>query len=592
MSQGKKEYLLQLSIGPVQEFIAAARRTRDLWFGSHMLSEISKAAAKSIKESGAELIFPNPLHDEDLDEESSLNVANVILAKVSESCEEPDVLALRAKEAAQARFEKFAAEAYKKAERHIESKRWNSQIADVVEFYEAWVELDSSNYKASRQKVARLLAARKNLRDFKVHAGEAGVPKSSLDGLRESVFKSGNEKFKILGVRIKKGEALDTVGLIKRVAGDEYFPSVSRVAVDPWVRGAKPEKLEALKPHCEELVRLGVLSRAKGHEAFPYEGTALLPSRYGDMISDLDDADRALAEELCKEIIRTLGVNAPLEPYFVLLVADGDKMGKAISRIDSPEVHRDFSGSLSEFAGKADEIVKKHSGVCVYTGGDDVLAFLPLDKALRCSRDLHESFGGLMKDYNYLLENSEELTLSVGLSIAHAMEDLEELLAFGRGAEKVAKTGTDGRAEENGMDRNGLAITVRSRGGSPIAVRERWKADGDGSLAGMPLDKRMELWALFFMNGSLPNKFPYELRENAHFYKGWAEDDTLRDALRADAIRIFNRKDVTLSDDEKKEMACYIKSALQTSDDLEKLSSELVAAQWIAFGMKQAKGGK
>lgn len=27
-------YLLAIRIGPVQEFIAAARRTRDLWFGS------------------------------------------------------------------------------------------------------------------------------------------------------------------------------------------------------------------------------------------------------------------------------------------------------------------------------------------------------------------------------------------------------------------------------------------------------------------------------------------------------------------------------------------------------------------------------
>jgi CRISPR-associated protein Cmr2 len=40
------DYLLALSIGPVQNFIAAARRTRDLWFGSHVLSEISKAAAR------------------------------------------------------------------------------------------------------------------------------------------------------------------------------------------------------------------------------------------------------------------------------------------------------------------------------------------------------------------------------------------------------------------------------------------------------------------------------------------------------------------------------------------------------------------
>ena len=33
-------HLLFVHIGPVQEFIAAARKTRDLWFGSWMLSYI------------------------------------------------------------------------------------------------------------------------------------------------------------------------------------------------------------------------------------------------------------------------------------------------------------------------------------------------------------------------------------------------------------------------------------------------------------------------------------------------------------------------------------------------------------------------
>ena len=41
-------HLLGIHIGPVQEFIAAARRSRDLWFGSWLLSELSKAAARGI----------------------------------------------------------------------------------------------------------------------------------------------------------------------------------------------------------------------------------------------------------------------------------------------------------------------------------------------------------------------------------------------------------------------------------------------------------------------------------------------------------------------------------------------------------------
>ena len=36
-------HLLAVSIGPVQEFIAAARKTRDLWYGSALLSDVARA---------------------------------------------------------------------------------------------------------------------------------------------------------------------------------------------------------------------------------------------------------------------------------------------------------------------------------------------------------------------------------------------------------------------------------------------------------------------------------------------------------------------------------------------------------------------
>src|SRR6266566_344232 len=75
------QYLFLVSIGPVQDFIASARRTRDLWFGSWLLSELSKAAAQEIvnASAGNSLIFPAP-HDENLlQPDSQLNVANKIV---------------------------------------------------------------------------------------------------------------------------------------------------------------------------------------------------------------------------------------------------------------------------------------------------------------------------------------------------------------------------------------------------------------------------------------------------------------------------------------------------------------------------------
>src|SRR5690606_34165073 len=51
-------HLLLVTLGPVQEFIAQARRTRDLWYGSHLLPELGRAAARALADGGADLIFP------------------------------------------------------------------------------------------------------------------------------------------------------------------------------------------------------------------------------------------------------------------------------------------------------------------------------------------------------------------------------------------------------------------------------------------------------------------------------------------------------------------------------------------------------
>lgn len=598
MSQGAS-WLLQISVGPVQEFIAAARRTRDLWFGSFMLSEISKAAAKAVQDAEAELIFPEP--NGDLSPESDLSVANVILARASGDTEAMNALAERAREAAVARFKEFAAEACKKAERCIVKERWDKQVKDVIEFYSAWTEIGTGEgaYKAARQKVARLLAARKNLRDFLPHEGEFGVPKSSLDGLRESVFRDGKVP-KIAGLRLKEGEALDSVGLIKRIAGDERFPSVSRVAVDPWVRGAKEETLRELRPHCEALVKAGAISRVKGYTTFPYEGTAVMLSRHAAMLAECGEGDKEEAKAACKAIADILSrlrpKDRPQEPYFALLVADGDRMGAAISEIDDIDGHQKFSKTLSEFAGKARDIVRNFHGVCVYTGGDDVLAFLPLDTCLSCARGLHEAFGELLKDYKSI-KDQRSPTLSVGISIGHAMEDLEDLLEFGRGAERIAKKGIGDEASRQGVDRNGLAVVVRSRGSGAVAVREQWRCkDKEGradtlALADVSLDERLHYWARLFSDGAIPNKFPYELRENAAFYTEWDPGDVLKNAVRDDIKRIFRRKDVRLSDEEKKRVEDYIDSRLCGHRDIERFSDELLIAQWIGFGIRQAKGG-
>ena len=51
--------------------------------------------------------------------------------------------------------------------------------------------------------------------------------------------------------------------------------------------------------------------------------------------------------------------------------------------------------------------------VLVYAGGDDVLAFLPVDKCLDCARELRNRFVEILKEYKN--EEGQAPTLSVGI---------------------------------------------------------------------------------------------------------------------------------------------------------------------------------
>ncbi|HAE51365.1 MAG: hypothetical protein CMO30_21230 [Tistrella sp.] len=57
MTGGVMKHVI-LSITPVQEFVGQARRTRDLWAGSYLLSWLSAQAMAAVKEAGGEIVMP------------------------------------------------------------------------------------------------------------------------------------------------------------------------------------------------------------------------------------------------------------------------------------------------------------------------------------------------------------------------------------------------------------------------------------------------------------------------------------------------------------------------------------------------------
>jgi CRISPR-associated protein Cmr2 len=606
-------YLYVLSIGPVQDFIAAARRTRDLWFGSHLLSEISKAAAKSIAKDGGMLIFPaldaGSMDLEPSKDPETFNVANIILAELPD-VKEPSVLDGQAQAAAQKEWEKYAEEARSLAGGAVRQDIWDEQIYDVIDFYSAWVPI-SGKYSDDHGKLMRLLNGRKSIRDFVPSKGRSGVPKSSLDGARESVLKKDSvfPKELALKMRLNDGEQLCAVGLTKRLGGGrETFPSIIRVAADPWIRGIRRTNDESNKDEANKLLDeiVEICQRENGfasgtgrryYKNFPFDGQVLYPSRlarlmkpqlekrggqrsWEDLLTDSDRISlteiRRLVEKLQKNEEGGLGLGEP-GPYVAVLVADGDHMGRVISARESKEDHRKFSKKLAEFAKLAREIIRDNNGVLVYSGGDDILAFLPVDCCLKAARELHKCFGKLLMDFRD--KENKSPTLSVGIAIGHSMETLENLREYGKAAEKDSKK----------PDRNGLAVHLYTRsGGEPIRIREQWDIPGKTCL-----DDRLREWAEMHRMDELPDKAAYDLRELSEDYKGWKDTpkEELSKLISADSQRLLKRKKSGVG--ASSFQVNKIEPLLDGIDSYEKircLADELIMARRLADSIIQAEG--
>ncbi len=231
-------YLTAIAIGPVQDFIAAARRCRDLWCGSQLLSELSKAAAQALQRRDATLIFPAPKDAEELSKDG-FTVVNKLLASV-----ETGNIGAMIEEVRQAVRERLdrAADLRNMKLRGlvVKDKPYRDQLAGFLEFYAAWVPDLPGEYKKSRSRVEELLLRRENLRGShhtRMKRGRANINRR-LDGAREFVIQQRSNR--LYESNLKANEYLDAIGVVKRFGGrSPRFDSTVDVAAVPFVHGAK-----------------------------------------------------------------------------------------------------------------------------------------------------------------------------------------------------------------------------------------------------------------------------------------------------------------------------------------------------------------
>lgn len=605
MSEQSEACLLAISVGPVQDFIAASRKARDLWFGSHLLSDLSRAAAQSLQDDGAELIFPPP---------ASLaqgeSVANKILVSTMSN---PAELAGRAKVAVDQRIETYwnddvATRLTNGLDRAIDGELAAAQRQDFLEWYAAWVPYDPDDYAAARVLVERILAGRKALRDFDRAAGVEGRPKSSLDPARESVLVPDTEQAAELArkMHIKPGETLDAISLIKRLGGENRFVSTARVAIDPFIREAETLETSYVlllslldDAHTLASTELAEEFRPDEHNGlahygvFPYDTQLfydLSPDQalrqldpWKSQIERYDQLSRAVqdfihhAEQFRKSIP---GMGAP-PAYFAVVRADGDRMGKALNTLTSRKAHIAFSERMGAFAGAADDIVAKHYGAMIYSGGDDVLAFLPLDTALPCADALRLKFEAIMREALQDHPGIDLPTLSVGIAIGHFSDHLQHLLQRSGTAERAAK-----------QPRNALAVSFESRsgGGDSRTVVHSWTTN--------PVYSTWAFAIELHRHNALPDGAVYELdRLRREFAAAWqsgvfgSDAGLLHRVLRGEVERILSRKrshhgaqalDAQLRADLLHRLDSEKQDGVATLAELQTLIDELLIARRIA----------
>lgn len=577
----EENHLILIAVGPVQEFIAAARKLRDLWYGSTLLSDLSKSVAGALHAEGCELVFPAlSAGVAELEEGSSLNVANKILA-VCPAGVKPEDVVVKANDAYRKAWLARCSEAQAKFPRslRLNAKRFQQQVEDFGEFYAVWVPL-GDDYPLARRKAEGLLAARKWSRCFIAPTWDgSGLRKSSLDGIRESVFDdTGADR---CDGRVLQGEVLDALGAVKRFGSKApKFEALADIAVIPWLDGVSSLEGGASKINAFRMAVQPVLDAWTSDLGYaPCCNDLFYAHNLEDALIKTGFANHEVGRQ-ARIALRPL-VEALGEPsaYACFLLGDGDHMGRALDELMTVDAHRVFSGELSKFATRAKTIVESHRGGLVYSGGDDVMAYLPLHTAMACADALRLEFATTMR--RACPGAAENPTFSVGLVIVHHADDLGAIRQLAKGAERVAK---------DKAGRNALCVVQDKRGGGKITVFGKW--DNGVGRAGIA-DRLRRLQELYEVSG-LSSRLGYQLRmvsQTCGAKLKWHADGAPSklnpaNASSAEVLRVMGRKqtlDGDLSEDR-------VQEVVRMYESIRSLSDELVIARQLSQAAVLAKG--
>ena len=466
-----KQYLFLFTIGPVQSFIAQARKTQDLYVGSKLLSDLTKKAMEKLKEivQNPEFIFPN----EDIKSKPNRFVATI-------ESDDAEKVGKKLEDFAKAEFKRVAQKALDPLDINYNDDfrdSFDKQINDFLQIY--WVALPLSlndDYPHAYKKLENNLGAIKNVRNFK-QLKETGR-KCSLCGERNILFYRKTSSGKIPAYtpkcaaglkdeyRLNPGEGLCAVCFTKRFYRTSSFPSTAEISAMDWLDNIPNDRKDCYKSLFNNF-----------DEQLYYEENLRKEYlvKYGNFKNEqsLDDAKKQLKELYKIKDNSKIDIGKPPK-YYALIMLDGDNMGRWLSgdflkeKKNLKDFHKKMSEKLGEYANDVSNIIQESKGKLVYSGGDDVLAFVNLKYLFPVMNDLRAEFPKF-EDLGFELTDNQKSSASAGIVIAHYKTPLSEVLSWARRMEEEAKSIDD--------EKNAFTIAVLKRSGEISKTAWKWDLD-------------------------------------------------------------------------------------------------------------------
>lgn len=504
-------HYFHFTLGPVQGFVSQARRTRDFWAGSFILSWLSAVAIQAVKQQKGEVAFPKPdeaymawLIGEGKGKQpiqgSIPNRFKGMVATVDPATFVPEQVI----EAVQAAWKALADKVWDKDLAKVASPAqqaiWDRQIGRFWDM--SWV-------ITANEKDGSVLDKRKNWRTF-TPPDEPGVKCSMMDGWQElsgetspnrkemNVFWNAVRNNGKTGIQsdLAENEALCAIAFVKR-RFSRYFanvdftmpqgwrlkgwsvpsgvPSVAYMAAVPWLKialgDANPDDLMAFHDAAAELTDreygewetnircLQDSSRADDFKRLrSLDGNVFFKSQLENKNAFPNQPLAQKALEALNRVSKSADLD-PVSPFYAILLMDGDSLGSHMSDLAKQEK---IAEGLGKFTQGVPDIVDGWNGFLIYAGGDDVLAILPMEDAIPCAAELRSHYMKCFKDYPDI-----PTTLSGAIEFAHIKMPLTKVL-------KDAHSLLDDVAKD-GRGRDALAIRVWKPGGSKIEWAQPWE---------------------------------------------------------------------------------------------------------------------